>query len=79
MAADAGAVPETMGGAGVLIREKRIDEIALMAHAIVTDEALAAKIVAAQDRVLQRMDERDDRAILMGFVNQALELEEVSS
>jgi glycosyltransferase involved in cell wall biosynthesis len=72
MAADAGAVPETLGGAGILIREKRIDEIALMAHAIVTDESLSRKIVAAQDGVLERMDARDDQKLLMGFVREAL-------
>jgi glycosyltransferase involved in cell wall biosynthesis len=75
MALDAGAVPETLGGAGVLIREKRIDEIAMMAHAIVTDEDLTAKIVEGQDRVLSEMEGRDDRAILMGFVQKALEPE----
>lgn len=77
MAMDAGAVPETLGGAGVLIREKRIDEIALVAHAIVTDPALAEKIVRGQDRVLERMDERDESALLTNFVKQALELETV--
>ena len=75
MAVDAGAVPETMGGAGVLIREKRIDEIALMAHAIVTDEALARSIVERQDRVLEEIDARDDRSLLLSFVHQALERE----
>jgi L-malate glycosyltransferase len=79
MAADAGAVPETLGGAGILIREKRIDEIALLAHAIVTDEGLSTKIVEAQDRVVARMDERDSRALLMGFVRRAAELETVRS
>jgi glycosyltransferase involved in cell wall biosynthesis len=77
MALDAGAVPETMAGAGVLIREKRIDEIALMAHAIVTDEDLSDRIVAGQDRVLEAMDRRDDRALLLGFVNQAANAEAV--
>ncbi|MGH9325046.1 MAG: glycosyltransferase [Vicinamibacteria bacterium] len=72
MAVDAGAVPETMGGAGVLIREKRIDEIAMMAHAIATDEELQSKIVDVQDRVLERIDSRDERALLMEFVHQAL-------
>lgn len=73
MAMDAGAIPETMDGAGVLVREKRIDEIALLAHAIVTDEALAQKIVEGQDRALARLDARDDRALLLGYVRQALE------
>jgi glycosyltransferase involved in cell wall biosynthesis len=77
MALDAGAVPETLGGAGVLIREKRVDEIAIMAHAIVTDEDLQARIVESQDRVLEEMDERDDRGLLLGFVQQALALEPV--
>lgn len=79
MAADAGAVPETLDGAGVLIREKRIDEIAMMAHAIVTDEELSRRIVEAQDVALEKMERRDDREILLGFVNQALAAEVVGS
>jgi glycosyltransferase involved in cell wall biosynthesis len=79
MAADAGAVPETLGGAGILVREKRIDEIAMMAHAIVTDEELSRRIVDAQDAVLERMEQRDDRGILLGFVNQALAAEVVGT
>lgn len=79
MAADAGAVPDTLAGAGVLIRQKRIDEIALMAHAIVTDQELSGKIVQAQDRVIDRMDQRDDRALLVEFVKQAAELQTVGS
>jgi glycosyltransferase involved in cell wall biosynthesis len=72
MGLDAGAVPETMDGAGVLIREKRIDEIALMAHAIVTDESVAGSIVEAQDRALARIDSRDDRSLLLDLVDRAL-------
>jgi glycosyltransferase involved in cell wall biosynthesis len=72
MALDAGAVPETLGGAGLLIREKRIDEIAMMAHAIVTDEALRTKIVEGQDRVLERMAAVDHRTLLLDFVQQAM-------
>ena len=77
MAADAGAVPETMDDAGILIREKRIDEIALMAHAIVSDEKLSRAIVSGQDRVLERMSARSDQELLMGFVHQALSPEKV--
>lgn len=73
LAADAGAVRETLGGAGILIREKHIDQIAQMAHAVVTDSHLAEKIVAGQDRVLEELDAKDDHALLMGFVRQALE------
>ena len=73
MALDAGAVPETMEGAGILIREKNLDEIALMAHAIVTDEVISDKIIAGQDKVLAKLDVRDDAAQLMKFIKQALE------
>ena len=79
LARKAAAVPETLGDAGVLIREKRLDEIAMMAHAIVTDEALSRTIVEDQDRVLETMDARDDHALLMGFVRQALDREGVAS
>ncbi|HSF19912.1 MAG TPA: glycosyltransferase [Vicinamibacteria bacterium] len=79
MAMDAGAVPETLDGAGVLIREKRIDEIALMAHAIVTDDSLSSKIVAGQDRTLDRLEARDERALLGEFVKRSLAPEVVGS
>jgi glycosyltransferase involved in cell wall biosynthesis len=79
MALDAGAVPETLSGAGVLVREKRIDEIAMMASAVIEDEDLRARIVEGQDRALARMEARDDRALLMGFVRQALELQTVGT
>jgi len=72
MAVDAGAVSETMNGAGILIREKRLDDIALMAHAIVSDEDLTRKIVERQDRVIDEMSARNDRALLKGFVDEAL-------
>ena len=49
-----------------------IDEIAMMAHAIVTDEELSAKIVESQDRVLERMAAVDHRALLLDFVQKAM-------
>jgi hypothetical protein len=63
----------------VLIREKRIDDIAMMAHAIVTDEELAAKIVEGQDRVLEGDRSKRRRAFLLGFVQQALTRELVKA
>lgn len=72
MAFEAGAVPETMAGAGVLIREKRLEEIAEMAHLLVDDEAFRDRVVAAQDRVVESIDTRNDEDLLMGFVEQAV-------
>ena len=72
LAMDAGAVPETMDSAGVLIREKKLDEIALMAHAIVSDSTLSASIVASQDAALERADSRDNGELLRGFIDMAM-------
>jgi glycosyltransferase involved in cell wall biosynthesis len=42
------AVGETMGDAGILVREKRFEEIAEMAHLLVTDSELRARVIAKQ-------------------------------
>jgi glycosyltransferase involved in cell wall biosynthesis len=70
MAFEAGAVPETLGGAGILIREKRLEEIAEMAYLVVNDRDVREKVVSGQDRALTKMDSRDDASLLMGFVHQ---------
>jgi glycosyltransferase involved in cell wall biosynthesis len=74
MAFEAGAVPETLGGAGVLIREKRFEEIAEMAHLLVCDPDVRQKIVAGQYRVLENMDSRDDSSMLMDFIEQVIQM-----
>ena len=74
MAFEAGAVPETLGGAGILIREKRLDEIAEMAHLLVRDSSLREKVVAGQDRALEAMDQRDDEGLLTGFIEQVIQM-----
>ena len=52
MAFAAGAVPDTLGDAGVLFREKKYEELAEMAHTLVTNQHLRDAVVAAQtDRV----------------------------
>jgi glycosyltransferase involved in cell wall biosynthesis len=52
LAYSATAVPHTLGGAGVQFSEKRLPEVAEIAHALVTDEALRADVLAGQDRRL---------------------------
>jgi glycosyltransferase involved in cell wall biosynthesis len=74
MAFEAGAVAETLGGAGVLVREKRFDEIAEMAHLLVHDEDIRRKVITGQDEVLEKMDVRDDASLLMGFIEQVLQV-----
>lgn len=47
------AIGETMGDAGILVRRKRFDEIAEMAHLLVTDKDLRTRVINKQkDRVL---------------------------
>jgi glycosyltransferase involved in cell wall biosynthesis len=47
------AIGETLGDAGVLVLEKRFDEIAEMAHLLVTDEDLRTRVINKQkDRAL---------------------------
>jgi len=53
MAYDSAAVAETLGGAGVLIKQKRYDVIAALIHEINTNAELRRKIVAAQRERLQ--------------------------
>ncbi len=42
------AVPETMGGAGVLIREKRFPVVAELVHILLEDDAFRQRIIARQ-------------------------------
>ena len=55
----AGAVPETLAGAGVLFREKRFDLVAEMLGRLVRDAALRAAVLAGQRARLARYEQRD--------------------
>jgi glycosyltransferase involved in cell wall biosynthesis len=52
LAYSAGAVPHTLGGAGVQFREKRLAEVAETAYALATDDVLRAAVLAGQERRL---------------------------
>ena len=70
MAFDAGAVPDTMGGAGVLIREKQFEEIAEMAHVLAHDGEVRQRVIDSQDHVIEALDARDEEGLLVGYVEQ---------
>ena len=55
----AGAVPETLDGAGVLFHEKRFDLVAEMMGRLVHDERLRATVIAGQRVRLARYEQRD--------------------
>lgn len=55
----AAAVPETLDGAGVLVREKRYDLIAEMMGRLVRDQALRNAVIQGQRDRLARYEQRD--------------------
>lgn len=55
----AGAVPETLDGAGVLFREKRFDLVAEMLGRLARDAEFRAAVVAGQRARLGRYEKRD--------------------
>jgi glycosyltransferase involved in cell wall biosynthesis len=59
MAYAAAAVPDTLGGAGVLLREKRFDVIAELAIRLARDAALRGAVIDAQTARVKRYLEQD--------------------
>jgi len=70
----AGAIPETLGDAGVLLEEKNYEEIAEMIHLIVEDQKIREKIVTGQNKRLQSLDSND---ISSEFLNQIKNVEKI--
>jgi glycosyltransferase involved in cell wall biosynthesis len=66
------AVPATMDGAGVLFDTRDPAEVAGLIDAVLSDEALEARVLATQDGALARLLARDFRRLLLEFVDQAL-------
>jgi glycosyltransferase involved in cell wall biosynthesis len=60
----AAAVPDTLGGAGVLFAEKRFEEVAELMHLVVTDAGLRARMVAAGRRRLEDFAPQKVEALL---------------
>jgi L-malate glycosyltransferase len=73
MAYDAGAVAETLDGAGVLLKDKRPDEIAGLLRRIVRDPAVRTKILAGQQRRLEAVRATDVGARLLDQIRPLLE------
>jgi glycosyltransferase involved in cell wall biosynthesis len=64
------AVPATMDGGGVLVRDKDPLSIGALIHEVATNTALQDRIVDAQDSALARLQARDFAGTLLGFVEQ---------
>ena len=59
LAFDAAAVPETLGGAGILFHEKRFEAVAEMMGRVAEDNGLRATLLARQDQRLAAFKARD--------------------
>jgi hypothetical protein len=68
------AVPATMDGGGVLYDTKEPAPVAALMHAIVSDQAMGDRILAAQDAALDRLLAKDFGGTLLRFVDEALSL-----
>ena len=66
------AVPATMDGAGVLLRDRAPVHVAAIIDAVLDDAGLYERVVASQDAALARLRGRDFGGTLLRFVEQAL-------
>lgn len=73
LAYDVGPIADTMGGAGVLIKDKNYAEIAELIELITTDELFRKRIVEGQRKRLEKFTEIPYEKIFMGHIERALE------
>jgi glycosyltransferase involved in cell wall biosynthesis len=73
VAYDAGAVAETMGGAGVLLAEKRPELVAGVVESLLRDRALRASVLAGQEKVAARIRATDYSTLVLGALAPVLE------
>jgi glycosyltransferase involved in cell wall biosynthesis len=73
VAYDAGAVAETMAGAGVLLRDKSPGIVAAVIERLLEDVALRAAVLAAQERVADRVRATDYRSLVLRALAPVLE------
>ena len=66
------AVPATMDGAGVLYDDKDPRYVASLIGAIVSDAELEDRIIDAQLAAVERLQSKDFRGTLLGFIDQIL-------
>jgi glycosyltransferase involved in cell wall biosynthesis len=69
----AAAVPETMGGAGVLVHEWDVPRVAELINLLVTDMGLRQRVIDGQRRALARFSEDEARIRLKAVVDYLLD------
>jgi glycosyltransferase involved in cell wall biosynthesis len=62
------AVPDTLGGAGLLVREKRFDRLAELVDIVANDAALRARLIAGQRARLARLKSEGREPFLIDLI-----------
>ena len=69
IAYDCGAVPSTLGGAGILVKEKRVDYLAELVAEVVHNSSLRKKLIASQRQRLSQFKRMDQGKFLRQTLN----------
>ncbi|WP_061218837.1 glycosyltransferase family 4 protein [Leptospira weilii] len=64
LAYSGGAVPETLNGAGILFKEKKFPDLAILLNKILTDISFKNRILTNQDLRLEEFKKTDFRSVL---------------
>ncbi len=72
LARSVGAVPETLGGAGLLIEKERVDQIAAMAEQIIGSNTLSAELRTRGRERLELYRRESDPAKLLDLIRRAV-------
>jgi glycosyltransferase involved in cell wall biosynthesis len=72
VAYDAGAVGETLGGAGVLVRTLEVPMVAEVIHRVVTDDELKKRVIAGQECRLSELEGIDRDAAIAAAVREVM-------
>ena len=67
---DSSAIPETMGGAGIVVNRKDYRMIAALLDELTSDTDLRNRIIQRQNARLQKLDEADSSQILLNAITQ---------
>ena len=75
----AGAVADTLGGSGILLRDKSGPSVAAAVHRVVTDEVLRARLVAGGRKRLRAFDLSRTKARFVDEIGRALWREQMKT
>jgi len=69
----AGAVEETMNGGGILLKEKKFEQIAGLIDLIIKDEKFRKRIIDSQLKALKKYSRENVKRILLSHIKSVIE------